>query len=312
VRTTLLVGAAVLGILPTGGSAGMTPATSAVSIEMRHVHLRLTDDLAVDIESLHGELVSLQPGRIVDFDDSRSYVVRAHAARMSIDMPALTILMNRYAFGYPGAPLSNIGVHAGEAGKLTMSAKLHKGLTIPVSLVATPGVTSDGRLRLQVESVKATGVPVKGLLGLFGAKLGSVMSLDPRRGMRVSGNDIEIAQSDILPPPRMTGPLTRVQIEGGRLIETIGDPDAQAGRPEGPADSRAHNYIYFHGSSLRFGKLTMTGTDLQLIDQDERTPFDFFPARYNSQLVAGYSKNTPAHGLRTYMPDFAAVANSKY
>jgi len=305
----LLAWAAVLGILPVVGSAGSSPATSAVSIEMRHVHLRLADDLAVDIESLHGELVSLQPGRIVDFDDSRSYVVRAHAARMSIDMPALTILMNKYAFGYPGAPLSNIGVHETAAGKLALSAKLHKGLTIPVSLVAAPGVTSDGRLRLQVESVKAAGVPVKGLLGLFGGKLSSVMSFDQRPGMRVSENDIEIAQADILPPPKMTGPLTRVQIVDDRLIETIGNPDLQAERPDGPADSRARNYIYLHGSSLRFGKLTMTGTDLQLIDEDERTPFDFFPARYNSQLVAGYSKNTPAHGLRTYMPDFAAVAD---
>jgi hypothetical protein len=62
--------------------------------------------------------------------------------------------------------------------------------------------------------------------------------------------------------------------------------------------------VYFSGASIRFGKLTMTGSDLQLIDADERDPFDFFPARYNRQLVAGYSKNTPNGGLETYMPDF--------
>ena len=49
----------------------------------------------------------------------------------------------------------------------------------------------------------------------------------------------------------------------------------------------------------------MTAADLQLIDADERDPFDFYPARYSEQLVAGYSKNTPAKGLATYMPDFA-------
>jgi hypothetical protein len=37
---------------------------------------------------------------------------------------------------------------------------------------------------------------------------------------------------------------------------------------------------------------------------DPRDPFDFDSARYNEQLVAGYSKNTPQKGLRTYMPDF--------
>jgi hypothetical protein len=48
----------------------------------------------------------------------------------------------------------------------------------------------------------------------------------------------------------------------------------------------------------------MHDADLQLIDADPRDPFDFYPARYNAQLVAGYSKNTPAKGLKTYMPDY--------
>lgn len=63
--------------------------------------------------------------------------------------------------------------------------------------------------------------------------------------------------------------------------------------------------IWFRGGSIRFGELTMSDADLKLIDLDPRDPFDFYPARYNEQLVAGYSKNTPDHALRTYMPDFA-------
>ena len=54
----------------------------------------------------------------------------------------------------------------------------------------------------------------------------------------------------------------------------------------------------------------MRDADLQLIDADPRDPFDFFPARYNAQLVAGYSKNTPAKGLKTYMPDFDDLQKS--
>ena len=48
----------------------------------------------------------------------------------------------------------------------------------------------------------------------------------------------------------------------------------------------------------------MHDADLQLIDNDPKDPFDFYPSRYNAQLVAGYSKNTPQKGLRTYMPDY--------
>ena len=71
-----------------------------------------------------------------------------------------------------------------------------------------------------------------------------------------------------------------------------------------PPDPASRNYVYFSGSDIRFGKLSMSGADLQLIDTDPKDAFDFFPARYSRQLVAGYSKSTPAGGLKTYMPDY--------
>ena len=58
------------------------------------------------------------------------------------------------------------------------------------------------------------------------------------------------------------------------------------------------------GGVLRFGKLTMTDSDMILIDMNPRDPFDFSLDHYNDQLVAGYTKNTPEHGLRVFMPDF--------
>jgi hypothetical protein len=49
----------------------------------------------------------------------------------------------------------------------------------------------------------------------------------------------------------------------------------------------------------------MHGADLQLVDADPRDPFDFYPAKYRAQLIAGYSKNLPNGGLKTFMPDFS-------
>jgi hypothetical protein len=69
----------------------------------------------------------------------------------------------------------------------------------------------------------------------------------------------------------------------------------------------ARNYLYFFGGSIRFGKLTMHDADMQLIDADPRDPFDFFPAHYDAQLIAGYSRNTPRKGLQVFMPDYARV-----
>jgi hypothetical protein len=61
--------------------------------------------------------------------------------------------------------------------------------------------------------------------------------------------------------------------------------------------------MYFQGGTLRFGKLTMVKTDLLILDDDPTDPFDFFLDRYNDQLVAGYNRNTPDHGLIVHMPD---------
>jgi hypothetical protein len=59
---------------------------------------------------------------------------------------------------------------------------------------------------------------------------------------------------------------------------------------------------------MRFGKLTMNDTDMQLIDADPTDPFDFFPDHYKDQLVAGYSKTTVTGGLLVYMPDYGKIS----
>jgi len=51
-------------------------------------------------------------------------------------------------------------------------------------------------------------------------------------------------------------------------------------------------------------RLTMSDTDMVLIDMDPNDPFDFYLEHYKEQLVAGYTKETPSFGLRVYMRDF--------
>ena len=66
----------------------------------------------------------------------------------------------------------------------------------------------------------------------------------------------------------------------------------------------APNHIYWRGGQLSFGKLTMTDTDLELVDLDGDDPLDFSVANWNAQLVAGYSKTLGNRGLRAFVPDY--------
>jgi hypothetical protein len=249
-------------------------------------------------------MVSRTPGRPPVFDDGRSYVLKASSGSMSMDMQSLSALMNRHVFNYDGAPLKDVKVEATSDGRLEQSGKLHKGIDVPFSMKAAVSATPDGRLKLHMESMKAAGVPVKGLLAFFGLKLEDLADLEKRRGLAASDDDIMIAVGQVLPPPEINGRLTKVAVVGGRLLQTFGPADGDKQAALRPPDSRARNYIYFGGGVITFGKLTMSDADLQLIDADMKDAFDFFPAQYNKQLVAGYSKSTPAGGLKTYMPDY--------
>jgi hypothetical protein len=67
----------------------------------------------------------------------------------------------------------------------------------------------------------------------------------------------------------------------------------------------------YRGGSIAFGKLTMAGADLMLIDMDPKDPFDFYFQRYTEQLTAGSSKTTSNFGLRVYMRDFDKLSGKK-
>ena len=280
-------------------------AARPVQIEMRNVQLHVDEGIVLAVDRLRGEMHSRSEGRPPVFDDPKSYVLNVSSAAMSMDMESLAALMNRHVFNYEGAPLSDIKVKPTDDGRLEQSGKLHKGIVVPFSMKATVSATPDGRLKLHMESMKAAGVPVKGLLAVFGLKLEDLADLERRRGLSASDNDIMIAVGQVLPPPEIKGRLTKVAVVGNRLVQTFGPEDGAKEPVLRPPDRRARNYIYFGGGTITFGKLTMSDADLQLIDADMRDPFDFFPAQYSKQLVAGYSKNTPERGLKTYMPDFA-------
>jgi hypothetical protein len=269
--------------------------TQVVGIEMRNVRLHVADDAVLEVKLLRGGLRSNSAGPPV-FDDQRSFVMEVEDGEFSIDAPSLTALVNR-AFDYKGAALSNVRVSF-EHGQLVQHGTLKKGISIPFSIVATVSATPEGLIHIHPVKVKTAGVPSAKLMSIFGVELDDIVKSRPDRGITFRDNDLFLDPSRMLPPPETRGKLTKVFVRGDRLVQVFG-----RGAPGG-AKGPSGNYIWFRGGTLRFGKLTMSDADLKLIDMDPKDPFDFYSARYNDQLVAGYSKNTPDQALRTYMPDF--------
>jgi hypothetical protein len=268
---------------------------------MKNVHLHVTDRVVLMIHSLRGALLRTAKSRPPIFDDKESFVMRIDAGEIAMSTASLTALMNDYVFNYRKAPIKELEITTDEKGRLEQEGVLDKGVDVPFKVKAELLPTPDGRIRVRARSIKAAGLPVKGLMGLLGIEMDDMVKIQAGRGIVVEDNDFILDPQQMLPPPRIRGNVTSVRIEGDQVVQVFGAGPAP-GRRLCPY-SRYRNYMYFRGGNLRFGKLTMAGADLALIDQDPKDPFDFNLDHYNDQLVAGYSKNTPNKGLKTFMPD---------
>jgi hypothetical protein len=176
-----------------------------------------------------------------------------------------------------------------------MSKKGNIGFEMEGQLSATP----DGKIRLHAEKIKALHLPVKGLMDLFGLDIADLIKNGKVSGVQAEKDDLILDAGEILPPPRISGHVTAIRLEGNNIVQTFGEPQKYSW-----IHVPAKNYMAYHGNRLQFGKLIMTDTDMVLIDPAPQDPFDFYLDHYKDQLVAGYSKTTPSFGLQVFMVDF--------
>ncbi len=279
-----------------------------VGTRMRNLLFHLGNGIELHVIDLSGHLVSRAPGKPPVFDDVDSYLLDIQSARVSMTAESLTNLMNNYVFTAPDAPLKNLKITI-EGNELHQSGTLKKGVGVPFTMRGTIAATPDGRIRIHPTAITAAGFVPKGVLDFFGLELERLVKLKHTPAVKIDGDDLLLDPEGLLPPPRIRGHLTKTWIENGTVVQQFGPATPRAA--VAPPDSHFTNYMYYRGGTLRFGKLTMTDTDLLLVDADQKDVFDFSPARYNDQLVAGYSKNTRAHGLIVYMPDLNSLGASQ-
>jgi hypothetical protein len=292
------------------GAAGRAATAEVVrcGIDMRNVTLHVADGIVLAVRFLDGELAGRAASAPPIFDDPASYVLRIQSAEISMDASSLTTLM-RTVFA-PPSPVKDLQI-AIERGELVQKGKLRKGIDVPFTMKATVAPTADGRIRIHATSLKTVGLPVKGMLDFFGVELENLMKAPSGRGLQIDGDDILLSPAEVLPPPATEGKVKEVRISGDRLVMTMVGDIKPPSRPRTLPEPSSRNYVYFHGGSVRFGKLTMTDSDLQLADADPTDAFDFFPKQYLAQLVAGYSRTTERGGLKVMMPDYGDLKSPR-
>jgi hypothetical protein len=278
-----------------------------VRAEMKGVDLRVDPSIVMEVRQLHGALVPTREGKPPWFDDPNSFLVEIDTGEIAVTPASLSALMNEHVFNYPGAPIKDVKIEIVN-GRIRQEATLARKIPVRATLEGDLSVTPEGKIRLHPTSVKAGKLPVKGLLDLFGVELDELIKTRESRGVSIVKDDLFLDPEKLLPSPKLKGRVTAVRLERDRIVQVFGSGKAESLHP--PIRKAAH-YMFFRDGELSFGKLTMHGAELQIIDKDSRDPFHFYLAQYLKQLVAGTSHTLPDKGLVVYMPDFEQAGKGR-
>jgi hypothetical protein len=281
-----------------GQQRGAIAHEGAVHVQMHNVMYHFTDNVAVHLRNVAGALIPTTPGQAPVFDDKKSFTLEITAAEIAMEPQSLANVLNGNVFADKDAPLKDIEIRI-EKGRLKVKGKLHKKGDIGFETEGQLSATPDGKIRLHADKIKALHLPVKGLMDLFGLDIADLIKTGKVRGVKAEKDDLILDPGEILPPPRISGQVTAIRLEGNNIVQIFGTPEKYSW-----AHVTAQNYMAYRGNRLQFGKLLMSDTDMVLIDPDPRDPFDFYLDHYKEQLVAGQTKTTPSFGLRVYMVDF--------
>ncbi len=275
---------------------------------MKNVNFHADDLVAYDIRTIRGSLLGRYKNRLPIFDDKRSFILKLDYAVIGIRMDTMANLMNNYVFAYHGAPLKNFHFSV-DGNQLKATGSVHKVADLPFEVKGNLSATPDSKIRVHPTSIKTGGLPVKGFMHLFGVELDEVVKARQARGLRIEDNDLILDPEHMGPPPLIRGRVTAVQIVGDEVVMIFGGgknlSEAEIARR---ANSRTGgNYLYYHGGTVQFGKLTMKNADMKIVDANPKDPFDFSIDHYNQQLVAGYSKTTSRYGVVAHVPDYYKI-----
>ena len=270
----------------------------AVQVQMHNVMYHYTDNVSVHLRDLGGALLPSKAGQMPVFDDRQSFSIQIAAAEIAISPQSLASVLNSNVFSGKDAPLKDVQISI-EKDRLKVKGKLHQKGDIGFETEGQLSATADGKIRLHAEKIKALKIPVKGMMDLFGLDIANLIKNGKVHGVQAEKDDLILDPGEILPPPRISGRVTAIRLEGNNIVQVFGDPQKYAW-----THVSEKNYMAYHGNRLQFGKLTMNDTDMVLVDPDPRDPFDFYLDHYKDQLIAGYSKTTPTFGLQVFMVDF--------
>jgi hypothetical protein len=292
-------------------TADQVPDSTAIRIGMRHVRFRYEDSLSISIERLIGTMAPRRDGGTVTFDEPASFSLAINAATIGLALGDAERLLNTRVFNHPESPLRSLHLSVADKTLLLIKGDLNRAGSWPFSAVGRVRASGGRWLAFEPRELKLGPVPVTNLLHLLGIDLKKLLGSVPSDAVMVKGDTLFIEILRVLPDPQIVSELADITCCSPGIVVGLGSKGiATDSALVSLASSFAQhpNLIAIRGGVLRFGKLTMNQSDLDLVDANPNDEFDFYLQNYHCQLVAGSSSATPDYGWRVRMPDYGALA----
>lgn len=279
-------------------------------LTMRNVQFRFTNDVVVGIDRIRATMKPTPTAGIVSFDDPASFDLEVTGASIRLTMPQAQTLMNERVFAYKGSNVHHIEL-AADGKQIVIRGTLTKGASIPFTMKGSLSMREGRWLAVDAKEIKIGAVGVTGLLKAIHVTMQAMIDPPSSGQVRVERNTILIDVLSELPPPHVHGVVTALDCCDSGIGLTLGAPAAasdSALRGIVSSAMSAPNFIAIRRGSLRFGKMTMTDSELDLLDADPTDSFDFFLRDYQCQLAAGDARTTLKYAWHVRMPDFGKLA----
>jgi|GEM_PF-1110339 len=291
---------------PTHAPQARDSGIASVGIEARNVHFYIDNQIGYHVNRLKGELVPVNKGEPVNFDDPRQFRIHIFSGEVLIRPQDLEALMNNYILTYEPRSLSSVSMETSQD-TLTVhtGARLFRFIPpisgLPTTLKGPVKVTEDNKLIYTPESVKQFGfMPVKPLLSALGLEL-STLTPFKQKGIQLKGDQLIFDPETVFPPPRLKiDKVESAELTSRGLRLTFSSGTSNAGFAEPPVAS--DSYLWIQSGDALFSGVVLVNANLQVLNSGEG-PLAFSLYDYRAQAAEGTIHSEPDGALVVHMPN---------
>ena len=276
-------------------------------LSLDNVNFRFAEKVPILLKNVNADLIPTGKTNIVNFDDVNSFIISLFKADAYIEATTLEVIFKDYIFNYPDSvlKLETIKFINEKENKIFLNGNLKFIIWLEFELIGVISYNKEKQvIQIKAEEIRAVGTSyAKSLLATVGLDLEKLLPIPEGRGITVKSNYIYIKPFAIFPPPKLEGTILSVDVQGSKLHIAI-DNGKSIIVPPKPIPN-AKNYLFLFKGDMKFGKLFMVDTYLQMVDKDESDVFDFYLEKYFSVLAkAGSATLGQDKSLKVIMPDY--------